>query len=142
MENQLLEDLYASYNGAYGAHLKGLVEKYGDLKVAEMIINQYEVSQRSNENTDTIGFQVNYHLFWKNVKKEFDKLVCGQTPYEKDNQDYQVMGRFFTLATASSIALTISQVLPIPQYILTPTIALMLSSVMKIGRSAYCSTVR
>lgn len=37
MEEKLLEELYASYKGdAYAAHLKGLVEKYGDMHVAEM----------------------------------------------------------------------------------------------------------
>ena len=38
MEDQLLlDELYASYKGdAYAAHLKSIVERYGDLKTAEM----------------------------------------------------------------------------------------------------------
>lgn len=143
MEEKLLEELYASYKGdAYAAHLKGLVEKYGDMHVAEMIIDQFEDSQRNNQNQDVIEFSIGYHQFWPCVKREFDKLVCGQSPYEKENQDYYVFGKFFSLATASAIATSISPVLSIPVYVLTPTIALMLNSMMKIGRNAYCSTVK
>ena len=145
MEDKLLEELYASYkDDAYAAHLEGVVEKYGDMQVAEMILNQYEDSLKPDGNTVNIGFQVNYHLFWKNVKKEFDKLVCGNAPYEREEQDGSFYGKFFTLATASSMAATIKQSImftDIPIYILTPAIALMLHSVMKVGRNAYCSTV-
>ena len=143
MEDKLLEELYASYKGgAYAAHLKGLVEKYGDLQVAEMIINQYEDEKRPASNTNVVEFQINYHTFWNNVRKEFNKHVCGKSPYEKENQDYYVLGKFFSLATASSMALSISPVVGIPPYILTPTIALMLHSVLKMGRNAYCETIK
>lgn len=141
MEDRILEELYASYHGdAYATNLRNMVEKYGDLKVAEMIVDQYEDSQK-HSNTEVIGFQIISHTFWANVKHEFDKLVCGQEPYEKENQDYLTMGKFFSLATASSIAMAISTVVSIPVYILTPTVALMLHSVFKVGRNAYCETV-
>ena len=140
MEDKLLEELYASYKGdAYAAHLKGMVEKYGDVQVAEMIINQYEVSQKPANNTDVIGFQINNHIYWKNVKREFDKLVCGQDPYEKETHEYYVLGKFFSLATASSMAQSISPIVGVPPFILTPTIVLMLHSVLKMGRNAYCT---
>ena len=143
MEEKILEELYASYNGdAYANHLKGMVEKYGDLKVAEMIVDQYEDSQKQSGNADVIGFQVVSHTFWGKVKSEFDKLVCGQSPYSKESQDLQSLGKFFSLATASSMAMTISQVVAIPVYILTPTIALMLHSVLKMGINAYCEMVK
>ena len=65
MGSKLLEELYASYNGdAYAAYMKEMVEKYGDLQVAEMIINQFEDSQKPVGNTDVIGFQTNYHVCW------------------------------------------------------------------------------
>lgn len=138
----LLDELYASYNGdAYATYLKGIVERYGDLKTAEMIIDQYEDSLHTSGDTTVIGFQTNYHLFWKRVKIEFNKLVCGHSQYEKEGQDFFVYGKFFSLATASAMASSISQVVDVPIYVLTPTIALMLNSIMKIGRNAYCSTV-
>ena len=143
MGSKLLEELYASYNGdAYAAYLKEMVEKYGDLQVAEMIINQFEDSQKPVGNTDVIGFQTNYHVCWNKLKVEFDKLVCGQEPYEKENQEYYVLGKFFSLATASYMAYSISPIVGIPPYILTPTIVLMLHSVFKMGRNAYCNIIR
>lgn len=143
MGSKLLEELYASYNGdAYAAYMKEMVEKYGDLQVAEMIINQFEDSQKPVGNTDVIGFQTNYHVCWNKLKVEFDKLVCGQEPYEKENQEYYVLGKFFSLATASSMAYSISPIVGIPPYILTPTIVLMLHSVFKMGRNAYCNIIR
>ncbi len=143
MKDKLLEDLYASYNGdAYATQLEGLVEKYGDIQVAEMILNQFEDSQKPAGRTDVIEFQSNYHLFWNNLKLEFDKLVCGESTYKSENQDYYTMGRFYSLATASAMASTLQPILNIPVYILTPTIALMLHSMFKIGRNAYCSTVK
>lgn len=142
MEDKLLEELYASYNGdAYAAHLKGMVEKYGDLQVAEMIVNQFEDRQKPVGNTDVIEFQTNYHMCWKKLKIEFDKLVCGQKPYEKENQEYYVLGKFFSLATASSMAHSISPIVGIPHNILTPTIVLMLHSVLKMGRNVYCNAI-
>ena len=142
MEDKLLEELYASYKGhAFAVQLKGLVGRYGDMKTAEMLVDNYEDSQRQDQRTDVTEFKVDCHLFWPRVKREVDKLVCGHSPYEKENQDYYVFGKFFSLATASSMATTLAPMLSIPVYILTPTIALMLHSMMKIGINAYCSTV-
>ena len=142
MEDKLLEELYASYKGdAFAAQLKGLVGRYGDLKTAEMLVDSYEDSQQPNQRTDVTEFKLDFHLFWPRVKREVDKLVCGHSPYEKEKQDYYVFGKFFSLATASSMATTLAPMLSIPAYILTPTIALMLHSMMKIGINAYCSTV-
>lgn len=139
MEDKLLEELYASYKGdAYAARLRNAVERYGDMKTAEMIIDEFSFSQSNNDIPGAIGFRVNY---WNRLKREFDKLVCGHSPYEKENQDYYVFGKFFSLSTASSMATTLAPMLSIPVYILTPTIALMLHSMMKIGKNAYCSTV-
>lgn len=142
MEDKLLEELYASYKGdVFAAQLEGLVGRYGDLKTAEMLVDSYEDSQRPNQRTDVTEFKVDFHLFWPRVKREVDKLVCGHSQYQKENQDYYVFGKFFSLATASSMATTLAPMLSIPAYILTPTIALMLHSMMKIGINAYCSTV-
>lgn len=142
MQDQLLEELYASQTASYAAHLRSIVEKNGDIETAQMIINQYEDSQNVSSSTDVIGFQINRHLLWARVKREFNKLVCGHSPYEKENEEYYVLGKFYSLATASAMATSISQVVNIPTYILTPTIALMLHSLLKIGRNAYCSTVQ
>ena len=142
MEDKLLEELYASYKGdAFAAQLKGLVGRYGDLKTAEMLVDSYEDSQRPNQRTDVTEFKVDFHLFWPRVKREVDKLVCGHSPYEKENQDHYVFGKFFSLATASSMAHSISPIVGIPHYILTPTIVLMLHSVLKMGRNVYCNAI-
>ena len=139
MADHLLEELYASYQGdAFGAWLKGSVEKNGDLVTAEWIINDYSRRQSSSGISGTVGYSRNY---WGRVKREFDKLVCGSSPYEKENEDYYVLGRFYSLATASAMASSIAQVIDVPVYILTPTIALMLHSLFKIGRNAYCSRI-
>ena len=139
MADQLLEELYASYQGdAFGVWLKGSVEKNGELVTAELIINDYSRRQSSSGMSGTVSYSRN---FWGSVKREFDKLVCGSSPYEKENEDYYVLGRFYSLATASAMASSISQMTNIPVYILTPTIALMLHSLFKIGRNAYCSKV-
>lgn len=142
MDDKLLEELYASYQGdAYAAHLRSVVEEYGDLETAKMIIDQFENSQNGNNSTTVVEFQINRHSFWPKVKREFDKLVCGDSTYEKENEEYYVLGKFYSLATASAMASSISQITNIPVYILTPTIALMLHSLFKIGRNAYCSMV-
>ena len=139
MEDKLLEELYASYKGdTYAAQLRNAVEKYGDLKTAEMIIDQFGYSQSNSDTSGAIGFRVSY---WNRLKTEFDKLVCGHSQYAKESKDFYVFGKFFSLATASSMATTLAPMLSIPVYILTPTIALMLHSMMKIGINAYCNTV-
>lgn len=139
MEDKLLDELIASYKGdAFADWLKGAVEKNGDLVTAEKIIDDYSFRHAGSQIPGTIGYSVNY---WPSVKKEFDKLVCGHSQYAKEGEDYYVFGKFFSLATASSMASTLESIMPIPAYILTPTIALMLHSMMKIGRNAYCSTV-
>lgn len=138
-KENLLEELYASYNGdAFADWLKGAVEKNGEMVMAEKIIDDYSFRQAGSQIPGTICYRVNY---WPRVKREFNKLVCGHSPYEKESQDYYVFGKFFSLATASSMATSISQIVDVPIYVLTPTIALMLHSIMKIGRNAYCSTV-
>jgi len=140
MEEKLLEELYASYKGdAFAGWLKGAVEKNGDLATAEMIIDDYSFRHAGSLIPGSVGFSVNY---WARVKREFDKLVCGHSQYVKEGEDYYVFGKFFSLATASAMASSMSSFVSIPTYILTPTIALMLHSMMKIGRNAYCSTVK
>lgn len=140
MEEKLLEELYASYNGdAFADWLKGAVEKIGDMATAEKIIDDYSFRQAGSQIPGTISYRAN---FWPSVKREFDKLVCGHSQYAKEGEDFYVYGKFFSLATASAMASTLESILSIPAYILTPTIALMLHSMMKIGRNAYCSTVK
>ncbi len=142
MEENLLDELYASYNGhPFAIQLKKLVARYGDLKTAEMLVDNYEDSQHQSQRIDVLEFKIDIHLFWPRVKREFDKLVCGHSQYAKESADYYVFGKFFSLATASSIASTISPLVSIPTYILTPTIVLLLHSMIKIGRNAYCSIV-
>lgn len=142
MEDQLLEELYASQNASYAAHLRSIVERHGELETAQMIIDQYEDTQNVSSSTDYVGFRINRHLLWPRVKREFDKLVCGCSPYEKENEQFGVLGQFYSMATATAMATSISQVISIPTYILTPTIVLMLNSLLKIGRNAYCGTVQ
>ena len=147
MEDKLLEEIYASCRSqAEAARLRNQVERYGDMKAAEQLLNDYENMPKANGIPGTtIGYQVNYNLLWANVKREFNKLICGDAPYEREEQDSSFYAKFFTLATASSMAATIKQSImfsDIPIYILTPAIALMLHSVMRIGRNAYCSTVK
>lgn len=139
MEDTLLDELIAAYKGdAFAEWLRSAVEKNGDLVTAEKIIDDYSFRHAGSQIPGTIGYSVNY---WPKVKEEFDKLVCGNSQYAKESEDYYVLGKFFSLATASAMASSMSQIVTIPSYILTPTIALMLHSMMKIGRNAYCSTV-
>lgn len=139
MEDTLLDELIAAYKGdAFAEWLRSAVEKNGDLVTAEKIIDDYSFRHAGSQIPGTIGYSVNY---WPRVKEEFDKLVCGHSQYAKESEDYYVLGKFFSLATASAMASSMSQIVTIPSYILTPTIALMLHSMMKIGRNAYCSTV-
>lgn len=140
MEEKFLEELYASYKGdAFADWLKNTVEKTGDLATAEKIIDDYSFRQTESQIPGTISYRAN---LWPSVKREFDKLVCGHSQYAKEGEDYYVFGKFFSLATASAMASSMSPFVSIPAYILTPTIALMLHSMMKIGRNAYCSTVK
>lgn len=61
---------------------------------------------------------------------------------EGDLRAFYTYGKFYSLATASAMAASIHPILNIPAYILTPTIALMLHSMLKIGRNAYCKMVK
>ena len=138
-----LEELYDSreYN-FYGDSLRRYVEQYGEMKTAEMIINGYEQSQRKPSPEGTIGFTLQVKPFWERLKHEFDKLVCGHKDYEEDQKNFFVTGRVVNLAMASQIASSMTGVLSIPVYILTPAIALMLHTMVKMGRLAYCETVK
>jgi len=138
-----LEELYASseYN-KYEDSLRQYVEKYGEMKTAEMIINGYEQSQRQSLPEGTYEFTLQVKPYWERVKREFDKLVCGHKDYEEERKKFFVTGQVINLATAYQISSIMTEMVAIPPYILTPAIALMLHTMVKMGRLAYCENVK
>lgn len=139
MEDKLFDELLTSYKcDGFADWLKVSVEKIGDMATAEKIIDNYSFRHSESQIPGSVGFCDNY---WSKVKKEFDKLVCGHSQYAKESEDYYVFGKFFSLTTVSAMASSMAPIVSIPSYILTPTIVLMLHSMMKMGRNAYCSTV-
>ena len=138
-----LEELYASKNyNSYGESLRQYVETYGEMKTAEMIINGYEQSQRQSLPEGTYEFSLQVKPYWERLKREFDRLVCGHKDYEEEQKKFLMTGQVINLATAYQISSMMTGMLSIPPYILTPAIALMLHTMVKMGRLAYCENVK
>ena len=138
-----LEELYKSseYNN-YGDSLRQYVEMYGEMKTAEMIINGYEQSQRQSSPEGVYEFTLQVKPYWERLKREFDRLVCGHKDYEEEQKKFLMTGQVINLATAYQISSMMTGMLSIPPYILTPAVALMLHTMVKMGRLAYCENVK
>jgi hypothetical protein len=115
--------------------LLALIEQYGDEGAAEAWLS----SGGPDGMTKFGGSIGNAKPFWEAVKKEFKKLICGDTAYDdvrskiepisKNNIDYAI--NFIALSVATSLA--------VPHPLIVPVIAILIHIAGKVTVRAWCA---
>ena len=137
IENLSLDQWYDCLKPYQVDIIKQLVSNYGEEKAAEIWITArgpiqtatFGGSQNQNENT------INY---WKRLKNEFDKLICGHPDYEKERSQFTVAGEAIGLSGASALTGLIAPLIGVSTVLLLPAIVLLLHLAAKMGTKAYC----
>lgn len=119
--------------------IEQLVAKYGEEKAAEEWINAKCPMQTVTFGgvTEDINNKKNY---WNRLKNELDKLICGHIDYKDEHDKLVAAGKPIGLGAVAYIADLIAPAVRMSTALLIPAIALILSTIAKMGVKAYCAT--
>ena len=98
------------------------------------------VSSHGPENTVPFGGIPNTKPFWDNLKLEFNKFICDDITYKKEKESLKSESNIPKELLISAISAAIGATLGFTATLLAPAIALLLFSVTKITKNAYCNT--
>lgn len=79
--------------------------------------------------------------YWKCLKDELNKLICGYS-YEEDRKQFLDMGGLINIGASSQIAAFLAPIIGVSASFLTPAIVLMLHTISKVSVNAYCSMIK
>jgi hypothetical protein len=77
---------------------------------------------------------------FENLKKEFNKLICGDPEYDKVRRDAATTWNKYKSGVTMTIAAAVGAVLGVAAVVLVPAIALLLAAASKVGLNAWCAT--
>ena len=139
IDNLSLEEWYTCLKPYQKAFIEQLVAKYGEEKAAEEWL-----TARGPMQTATFGgVQVKAEdtpNYWKRLRTEIDKFICGHPDYEKEQEKFVVAGKPIGLGGVTALASWLSSIIGMSPAILVPAIILILHTMSKMGVKAYCST--
>lgn len=138
IDNITLEECYSILKPYQRRIVEMLVDKYGVEGAAEQWILAKGPCQ-----TSTFGGERHYDKqqndYWTRFKYEFDKLLCGHQDYEIEREKFVNTSKTIGLAGITAISTWIGPLIGLSPVLLVPSIALLLTTVSKMGIKAYCS---
>lgn len=138
IDNITLENCYSILKPYQRRMVEMLVEKYGIEGAAEQWLIAKGpcqtstfggVAQDNNQQND----------YWTRFRYEFDKLLCGHADYEIEREKFVGTSKTIGLAGITAISTWIGPLIGLSPVLLVPSIALLLTTVSKMGIKAYCS---
>lgn len=138
IDNITLEDCYSILKPYQRRIVEMLVDKYGVEGAAEQWILAKGPCQ-----TSTFGGvphdDKQQNDYWTRFKDEFDKLLCGHQDYEIEREKFVSNSKTIGLAGITAISTWIGPLIGLSPVLFVPSIALLLTTVSKMGIKAYCS---
>lgn len=131
-------DIYPILKSYQRNIIEKLISEYGIEKAAELWVTSKGPIQTARFGGVSCDSD-NSKSYWKRIKNEFDKLVCGSSEYTKEQKKFLTTGKSIGTGCMVSFANYLSPLIGLSSSILVPTLLLLLCSASKIGLKAYCS---
>lgn len=135
IEKITLEDWLAELKPYQRDSIVVLIQKFGEDKAAEIWIT-------SNGPSNIVQFGGDSQVsqpFFENFKTEFKKFICGHPDYEvyrkKLDSELPIINAIYISTIAGAIAVTLG----FAASLLAPAVAILLSSMGKMGINAFCT---
>lgn len=139
IDNLSLNEWYTCLKPYQKTIIEQLVAKYGEEKAAEEWLTARGPMQTATfgGNQVNAGNTPNY---WDRLRTEIDKLICGHSDYEKEQEKFLAAGKSIGLGGVTALASWLSPIIGVSPALLLPAIILVLHTMAKMGVKAYCST--
>ncbi|MBJ2189722.1 MULTISPECIES: hypothetical protein [Duncaniella] len=138
IENITLEDCYSILKPYQRRIVEKLVEKYGIEGAAEKWLLAKGPCQTSTFGGVTQDDK-QQNDYWSRFRYEFDKLLCGHQDYEIEREKFVGTSKTIGLAGITAISTWIGPLIGLSPVLLVPSVALLLTTISKMGIKAYCS---
>jgi len=91
------------------------------------------------QNTISFGGEKDTKPFWNNFKEEFKKFICDGEAYTEERNALLAEGPISNALMVSVISSAIGAQIGFAATLLAPAVVVLLYSIGKIGRNAYCN---
>lgn len=96
------------------------------------------ITTQGNETTVPFGTTEDTKPFWNKFKEEFNKFICDDDSYKDEKNNLLKESYVSNALLISMISAALGATIGFAATILAPAVAIMLSIVSKIGKTAYC----